>query len=142
MKKKKKSVLLPSVSAAPLRPYAGHSRTTDYNELKHLKPQPQQFTDYNDLDDETQYSEAGQFQSMNNERSPSACPLLDAMEKRCRGIDILSGDIHQELLPICGIHQMCYLCVTIFLLLLLFKITIISLITIREHRKRHAIYST
>lgn len=40
------------------------------------------------------------------------CPILDAMERRCRGVDILSGDIHQELLPICGVHQLCYLCVS------------------------------
>lgn len=41
----------------------------------------------------------------------SECPLLDAMETRCRGIDLLSGDMHQELLPVCGVHQLCYLCV-------------------------------
>lgn len=41
------------------------------------------------------------------------CPLLNAMERRCRGVDILSGDIHQELLPVCAAHQLCYLCVSI-----------------------------
>lgn len=40
------------------------------------------------------------------------CPLLDAIERRCRGIDILSGDFHQNLLEACGIHQLCYLCVS------------------------------
>lgn len=40
------------------------------------------------------------------------CPLLDAMERRCRGIDILSGDLHQNLLETCGVHQLCYLCVS------------------------------
>jgi len=34
------------------------------------------------------------------------------MEKRCRGVDLLSGDMQQELLPVCGIHQICYLCGT------------------------------
>lgn len=131
MMKKKNSVLSPSMSSsssAPLRPNAAaaHMHATDYNELKHLKPQAPQFTEYNDLDDDPQYSDVGQFQTMNNvgglmrtgnaaEASASMCPLLDAMEKRCRGIDILSGDIHQELLPICGIHQMCYLCVRSFI---------------------------
>lgn len=40
------------------------------------------------------------------------CPLLDALERRCRGVDVLSGDIYQELLPACGAHQLCYLCVS------------------------------
>lgn len=43
----------------------------------------------------------------------SECPLLGAMETRCRGIDLLSGDLHQELLSVCGVHQLCYLCVSI-----------------------------
>ncbi|XP_055531774.1 uncharacterized protein LOC129722393 [Wyeomyia smithii] len=38
------------------------------------------------------------------------CPLLDALERRCRGVDVLSGDVYQELLPACGAHQLCYLC--------------------------------
>lgn len=41
------------------------------------------------------------------------CPLLDAIEKRCRGVDILSGDSHHNLLEACGEHQLCYLCVSI-----------------------------
>lgn len=40
------------------------------------------------------------------------CPILGAIEKRCRSVDLLSGDIHQELLPICGVHQLCYICVS------------------------------
>jgi hypothetical protein len=40
------------------------------------------------------------------------CPILDSIEKRCRGIDILSG-AHQNLLEACGEHQLCYLCVSI-----------------------------
>jgi hypothetical protein len=42
----------------------------------------------------------------------SECPILDSIEKRCRGIDILSG-AHQNLLEACGEHQLCYLCVSI-----------------------------
>ena len=42
------------------------------------------------------------------------CPVLDAIERRCRGIDLLSGDLHQNLFKICGIHQLCYLCVSFF----------------------------
>uniref|UniRef100_A0A1L8DTB7 Putative ubiquitin-protein ligase/hyperplastic discs protein n=1 Tax=Nyssomyia neivai TaxID=330878 RepID=A0A1L8DTB7_9DIPT len=38
------------------------------------------------------------------------CPLLDAIERRCRGVDLLSGDLQQELLPVCEIHQLCYIC--------------------------------
>ncbi|XP_037956989.1 DNA ligase 1 isoform X2 [Teleopsis dalmanni] len=40
------------------------------------------------------------------------CPLIESMAERCRGVDLLSGDINQELLPICGVHQICYLCVS------------------------------
>lgn len=39
------------------------------------------------------------------------CPILDAIEKRCRGVDIYSGDSHHNLLEACGAHQLCYLCV-------------------------------
>lgn len=48
---------------------------------------------------------------------PNDCPLLDSIEKRCRNVDLLSGDIHQELLPICAVHQLCYLCVSFILYL-------------------------
>lgn len=40
------------------------------------------------------------------------CPLLNAIEKRCRGIDLLTGDTHHNLLEACGAHQLCYLCVS------------------------------
>jgi hypothetical protein len=40
------------------------------------------------------------------------CPLLSAIEKRCRGIDLLTGDTHHNLLEACGAHQLCYLCVS------------------------------
>lgn len=45
-------------------------------------------------------------------RASNECPLLDAIEKKCRGIDIMSGDSRQELLEACGSHQLCYLCVS------------------------------
>lgn len=41
------------------------------------------------------------------------CTILDNLEKRCKGVDALSGDLHQDLLPACGVHQLCYLCVSI-----------------------------
>lgn len=34
------------------------------------------------------------------------------MAQRCRSVDMLSGDLNQELLPLCGVHQLCYLCVS------------------------------
>lgn len=40
------------------------------------------------------------------------CMILDNLEKRCKGVDALSGDLHQDLLPACGVHQLCYLCVS------------------------------
>lgn len=49
----------------------------------------------------------------NNAIEDDDCPLLDTMEKRCRAINLLSGDVHQQFLPLCGVHQLCYLCVSI-----------------------------
>ncbi|KAL9914165.1 uncharacterized protein ACN2A1_001276 isoform 1-T2 [Glossina fuscipes fuscipes] len=40
------------------------------------------------------------------------CPIIEAIAERCRGVDLLSGDLNQELLPLCGVHQICYLCGT------------------------------
>lgn len=45
-------------------------------------------------------------------RVSSECPILDSIEKKCRGIDIMSGDSNQNLLEACGAHQLCYLCVS------------------------------
>lgn len=49
----------------------------------------------------------------NKNYASKQCPIIDAMADRCRGVDLLSGDINNELLSICGIHQICYLCVSI-----------------------------
>ncbi|XP_068147037.1 uncharacterized protein [Drosophila tropicalis] len=38
------------------------------------------------------------------------CPIIESMAERCRGVDLISGDLNQELLPLCGVHQICYLC--------------------------------
>ncbi|XP_055379432.1 trichohyalin [Condylostylus longicornis] len=46
----------------------------------------------------------------NGPLSINQCPIIDSMSERCRNVDILSGDIHQDLLPICGVHELCYLC--------------------------------
>lgn len=67
----------------------------------------------NNLDQELGTGYLEQSARLPDYASTSQCPLLNAMEKRCRGVDILSGDIHQELLPICAVHQLCYLCVSI-----------------------------
>jgi hypothetical protein len=44
--------------------------------------------------------------------SDDKCAVLDAVERRCRGIDILTGDMNQYFLQSCGYHQLCYLCGT------------------------------
>lgn len=56
--------------------------------------------------------EAPMSESLMGGMAQNDCPLLNAMERRCRGIDILSGDLHQNLLETCGVHQLCYLCVS------------------------------
>ncbi|XP_062128446.1 uncharacterized protein LOC133840565 isoform X2 [Drosophila sulfurigaster albostrigata] len=40
------------------------------------------------------------------------CPVIESMAERCRSVDLISGDLNQELLPLCGVHQICYLCGT------------------------------
>ncbi|XP_047520240.1 stress response protein NST1 [Pieris napi] len=42
--------------------------------------------------------------------SAGACPVLDKIIKRCRGVDLLAGDRGQLFLPLCSLHQICYLC--------------------------------
>lgn len=47
------------------------------------------------------------------------CPVLDAIDKRCQNVDLISGGgsignrFSDALLPACGVHQFCYLCVSI-----------------------------
>jgi hypothetical protein len=53
--------------------------------------------------------------AMGGGKMVSECPLLDSIEKKCRGIDIMSGDSHQNLLDACGEHQLCYLCVSVII---------------------------
>lgn len=59
-------------------------------------------------DDFTNYDE----EELEAERSAAYCPLIEAAEKRCRKVEIMNGDIYGELLSVCGIHQICYLCVS------------------------------
>lgn len=40
------------------------------------------------------------------------CPLIESAEKRCRKVEIMNGDVYGELLQPCGVHQICYLCVS------------------------------
>lgn len=77
--------------------------------------------EYNDIGEFEEELGAGHFEPLNegymggktNNMPPNQCPLISAMEKRCRGVDLLSGDMQQDLLPVCGIHQICYLCVSL-----------------------------
>ncbi|XP_047018924.1 uncharacterized protein LOC124629539 [Helicoverpa zea] len=39
-----------------------------------------------------------------------ACPVLAKIVQRCRGVDMLAGDRGQLFLPLCSLHQICYLC--------------------------------
>lgn len=45
--------------------------------------------------------------------STGACPVLAKIVQRCRGVDLLAGDRGQLFLPLCSLHQICYLCVSI-----------------------------
>ncbi|XP_053962238.1 uncharacterized protein LOC128865875 isoform X1 [Anastrepha ludens] len=64
--------------------------------------------------------ETGRYESLNDAYlgnknyiiGSHQCPLIESIIERCRGVDLLSGDINQEFLPICGEHQICYLCST------------------------------
>lgn len=77
------------------------------------------FPEYNDIGEFEEELGAGHLEpnegysnGRTNSLTPNQCPLILSMEKRCRGVDLLSGDMQQELLPVCGIHQICYLCVS------------------------------
>lgn len=39
-----------------------------------------------------------------------SCPVLVKIVQRCRGVDLLAGDRGQLFLPLCSLHQICYLC--------------------------------
>lgn len=57
----------------------------------------------------------------------SSCPILDSIERKCRGIDMMNGDFHQNLLDTCGAHQLCYLCVSWFWSIFEWTLSIINL---------------
>lgn len=99
------------------------------------------FPDYNDIGEFEDEMGAGHFEPNDGFLSgrttnpiPNQCPLILSMEKRCRGVDLLSGDMEQELLPVCGIHQICYLCVSFTLHSFL---QVIQLMKSRRFRERH-----
>ncbi|KAI5645025.1 hypothetical protein NE865_02999 [Phthorimaea operculella] len=66
---------------------------------------------------EQQYSE-GYMGGSGRHRSPivatggaaGSCPVLAKIIQRCRGVDVLAGDRGQLFLPLCSLHQICYLC--------------------------------
>nr|XP_019553794.2 stress response protein NST1 isoform X1 [Aedes albopictus] len=70
------------------------------------------FPDFEEEQGAGHYAPAGDSYGRSLAVETNECPLLDALERRCRGVDVLSGDIYQELLPACGAHQLCYLCGT------------------------------
>ncbi|XP_023951930.1 uncharacterized protein LOC112055875 [Bicyclus anynana] len=47
---------------------------------------------------------------MSTVSSSGACPVLAKIVQRCRGVDLLAGDRGQLFLPLCSLHQICYLC--------------------------------
>ncbi|KAJ2948036.1 hypothetical protein O0L34_g9834 [Tuta absoluta] len=66
---------------------------------------------------EQQFSE-GYMGGSGRHRSPivstggaaGSCPVLAKIVQRCRGVDVLAGDRGQLFLPLCSLHQICYLC--------------------------------
>ncbi|XP_059051100.1 uncharacterized protein LOC131845948 [Achroia grisella] len=66
---------------------------------------------------EEQFSE-GYMGGSGRHRSPvittvsaaGSCPVLAKIINRCRGVDLLAGDRGQLFLPLCSLHQICYLC--------------------------------
>lgn len=51
------------------------------------------------------------------------CPILSAIDKRCQNVDLITNggavsEFTDALLPACGVHQFCYLCVSILLICL------------------------
>lgn len=108
----------------------GNSMSSDVNEEDEEKKKKKQkkrngYQRYpeipNDVSDFEEELGAGHYEPLNDAYlgnknyvpgSSNQCPLIDSMAQRCRDVDILSGDLNQELLPICGVHQICYLCGT------------------------------
>ncbi|XP_049882264.1 uncharacterized protein LOC126378111 isoform X2 [Pectinophora gossypiella] len=39
-----------------------------------------------------------------------SCPVLAKIVQRCRNVDLLAGDRGQLFLPLCSLHQICYIC--------------------------------
>ncbi|KAJ0182317.1 hypothetical protein K1T71_001686 [Dendrolimus kikuchii] len=47
---------------------------------------------------------------MSTTGTSGSCPVLAKIVQRCRGVDLLAGDRGQLFLPLCSLHQICYLC--------------------------------
>ncbi|XP_039969305.1 DNA ligase 1 [Bactrocera tryoni] len=81
---------------------------------------PELPNNFSDNDDSDKDVGAGLYETLNDAYlgnknyviGSNKCPLIEAMAERCSGIEFLSGDTNQNLLPICGVHQICYLCGT------------------------------
>lgn len=94
------------------RAYPGYGEFRNVVQRSFLTPQ--------EANDNVEFQkDIGHFEPMNEGNMGSGvfiglneCPRLNAIEKRCRAIGLYSYDFRHELLPICGIHQLCYLCVS------------------------------
>lgn len=82
--------------------------TEDDEDKKKKKKRSEKKSDSNLINEGAPMSEG----YMGGRSTNDNCPLLDSIEKKCRGIDIMSGDSHQNLLEACGAHQLCYICVS------------------------------
>lgn len=47
---------------------------------------------------------------MSTAGTSGSCPVLAKIVQRCRSVDLLAGDRGQLFLPLCSLHQICYLC--------------------------------
>lgn len=81
-----------------------HAKVLDYNNNRGAGAFESTIDQYVPIDEFT-----------NNAMIDDDCPILDAMEKRCRAVNLLSNDVHQQFLPLCGVHQLCYLCVSTYI---------------------------
>lgn len=58
------------------------------------------------------------FRGANNDIM-NDCPILNAIDKRCQNVDLITNggmvsEFTDAILPACGVHQFCYLCVSTF----------------------------
>lgn len=74
------------------------------------------------------------------------CPVFDAIDKRCQHVDIISGGgipsgFGAAILPACGMHQFCYLCVSLNGRMMMFFVSLKHFDLNRAHHCQHAIFN-